>query len=336
MIKRKVLFIGTVFYNYHTLIQEAMENQGWAVDFYNDRPGTSSLTRAFLKINPKIIQKQIREHYVALLEKINHERYDLVFILNGKAFDGDMVKGLRKAQPQAEFVLYLWDSVLLYPHVREVIPVVDRAYTFDYEDAKSYPELELLPLFYTEEYASIPESSVKVEYDLASICTAHPNRYKDIRELFPKLEEKGLRIFSFYYIMKLQYVYNKLFVPAFRKAKKEEFNFTFLTSKEVVDIIKKSRCIFDIPHDKQTGLTMRTIETLGAKKKLITTNQKVANYNFYVEENIFILKSDNQEEVLPFLAKPYREIPKDIYDSYSLQSWVKRILHKDEKMTYTR
>ena len=283
---KRVLFIGTTFYTYHTMIIKEFEAQGFVVDYYSDRPSERSLTKGLIKINKNLVKKQTAAYFDEIINETKEKRYDIVFMINCKVYTKDMVEELKSLHKGAEFILYLWDSVKLYPFVEELIPLFDRAYTFDLDDSEGKYGLKLLPLFYHQEYAKIAEEKPQIKYDLVSICTAHPIRYRIIKELFPKLRKEGIRIYSFLFINKLQYLYNKVFVRQFWLARKNEFNFKSLRNEEIIEIIKESNTIFDIPHNKQSGLTMRTIETLGAKRKLITTNKQIKRYNFYDENNI--------------------------------------------------
>ena len=63
--------------------------------------------------------------------------------------------------------------------------------------------------------------------------------------------------------------------------------------KQVTDYIGNSRVVLDLPHPMQTGLTMRTIEAIGSKKKLITTNVDIVNYDFYNPKNILLIEREN-------------------------------------------
>ena len=64
-------------------------------------------------------------------------------------------------------------------------------------------------------------------------------------------------------------------------------SFKSLSSNEIVSYYDRSNIVLDISHPGQSGLTMRTFETIGAGKKLITTNADIKNYPFYNPENIF-------------------------------------------------
>ena len=71
---------------------------------------------------------------------------------------------------------------------------------------------------------------------------------------------------------------------------------------------------------------MRCIETMGAKRKLITTNGHIAEYDFYDPNNILIV--DRQNPVVPsgFTTSPYRDIPAEVYDCYRIDRWLETIL----------
>lgn len=86
----------------------------------------------------------------------------------------------------------------------------------------------------------------------------------------------------------------------------------------------------DVQHPKQIGLTLRCLETLGAKRKLITTNQDIRNYDFYNPNNILVVDRNNPVVPNGFLNTPYTEVNKGIYDKYSITSWVKHILKESE------
>ena len=94
-----------------------------------------------------------------------------------------------------------------------------------------------------------------------------------------------------------------------------------------MEITKKSRCILDFPYACQEGLTMRTIEALGAKCKLITTNKNIIQYDFYNEKNIYIIDPITMN--LPdeeFILSEYEDIPNDMYLYYSLDSWIEWLI----------
>ena len=136
--------------------------------------------------------------------------------------------------------------------------------------------------------------------------------------------------FYFYSPSKILFFFQKLFKKDFKYIKWKDVSFKSLSKSDVIDIIKQSKTIIDIQHPFQTGLTMRTIEMFGAKKKLFTTNKDIENYDFYNRSNIFIINRNEPKLDFDFLKKDYEEIDKTIYEKYSLNSWLK-IIFKDNK-----
>ena len=328
MQNKRVLYIGTPIFNYHQRIIAEFEEQGFLVDFYNDRPSESSWIKGILKIKPSMMSSLIQKYFDKIMAETRSKSYDLVFIVNCKVLTPDMIQQLKNSQKSARFVLYMWDSLKLYPNSKALIPLFDKAYSFDLEDCEKIKALTFLPLFYCKVFEEVGKDSnpVDLEYDLVSICTAHPNRYKKMRVLFPALEAKGLRIFSFMFLNKLQYWYNKAFVQEFKGANSGEFKFKPLSEQENLDMLRKSNSVFDMQHNHQSGLTMRTIETLGAKRKLITSNTNIKKYDFYHENNIFVMDEHNSSGIEQFIRHDYEPINDEIYRKYSLQSWLKTII----------
>ena len=83
--------------------------------------------------------------------------------------------------------------------------------------------------------------------------------------------------------------------------------------------------VLDSAQDGQLGLTIRVLEALGAKKKLITTNKDVVNYDFYKPENIYVYKGKIDLDNV-FFKSEYKDVERAVYEKYSLRSWLKEIV----------
>ena len=70
-------------------------------------------------------------------------------------------------------------------------------------------------------------------------------------------------------------------------------------------IYSNSRCVLDSAQEGQMGLTIRVLEALGAKKKLITTNEDIVNYDFYNEENIYVYDGKTFDFNSPFFKSVF-------------------------------
>jgi hypothetical protein len=93
---------------------------------------------------------------------------------------------------------------------------------------------------------------------------------------------------------------------------------------DVLVKIGKSKAILDYLSDPSDGLSLRPMESIFHKKKLITNSKLIANYDFYRPQNIFILGRDNLSDLPEFLNSPYEEIDKEIIEKYDFKNWLNR------------
>lgn len=325
----RLLLIMPNFFDYPQVIVETLSKMGYNVDFFDDRPSTNSLIKAIIRVNKKLIHKIICNYFDKIMSTVNSKTYDVVFLISGQSlsFDEDMIRQIKTAQPQARFILYQWDSLENFPYIEQMYQFFDKCYSFDKHDVEKHEKLLFLPLFYSERYEQLGKHQTnQFKYDFCFVGTAHPKKYKFINRIASQLQETYPKQFIYFYFpSRLVFFYRKLKNPELRKANYREFHFVPLKEKELDSILDNSRCILDSSQDGQIGLTIRVFEALGAKKKLITTNADVVNYDFYKEENIYVYdgKLDFQS---PFFTKPYKEIEPGIYHKYSLQSWLKEII----------
>ena len=83
-----------------------------------------------------------------------------------------------------------------------------------------------------------------------------------------------------------------------------------------------SRCLIEIVQEGQTGITLRALEALVYRKKLITTCQAIANYDFYTPRNILIWKGQSQQELADFMETDMQPIDEKTISKYSLHTWI--------------
>ncbi|MDR1734462.1 MAG: hypothetical protein LBR73_06250 [Oscillospiraceae bacterium] len=93
------------------------------------------------------------------------------------------------------------------------------------------------------------------------------------------------------------------------------------------DILRQSlasRSIFDPYRPGQTGYTLRVMEHMFFSKKLITTNPLVRQADFYNPANIFVYGEDDITTLKAWLDIPFKPVPEEIKDYYTLEMWVER------------
>lgn len=324
LLDKKILFIAPRFFNYEIEIKSELEKQGAKVDSLPDRPYESALAKAVTKHFPKLVCFFADGFYNRLLKIYGPKKYDVVFVINGQTLSRAFIHQIKKSSPKAVFIIYLWDSIANRKHVVENLNEFAQKFTFDAHDAEKY-NISLRPLFYGDGFASKDETPIK--YQISFIGTAHTDRYAIVDKIRKSLE---INVKAYWYLY-LQarwvfYVYRWL-QPGMRFAKLDDFKFTPLAKKELQKVFSESLAVLDIEHPHQNGMTMRTLETLGAQKKLVTTNKTVARYDFYAAQNICIV--DRKNPVIPadFLETPYKKIPDDIRNKYSIGGWIQEIFN---------
>lgn len=325
----KLLLIMPNFFDYPKLISNELNRLGYSVDFYDDRPSTNPFIKAIIRVNKNFINWYIQKYFDSIKRNISYKTYDIVFIISGQSlsFDEEMMDELRKLQPQARFILYQWDSLKNFPYIKRMEKFFDECYTFDRSDAENYKRLKFLPLFYNRQYEEIGKiNPIDYKYDFCFVGTAHPKKYKFITEMSKKLMPVYPKQFIyFYYPSRIVYFYRKLMNPELKKAKIGDFNYVPISRENMQMVYQKSKCILDSPQEGQQGLTIRVLEALGAKKKIITTNADIVNYDFYCPENIYVYQGEFDFNA-PFFKEPFKEIDQDIYQKYALRNWLKEIL----------
>lgn len=318
---KRILMFHVPNYGYHKVMIESFKKAGARVDDFDSRPSHNFWTKALIRINRNLLGPIIDKYHNSIIEKVKGNNYDIVYCYKGEAFSPAMIQKLKDLFPKAYFVLYFPDSVRNNPSARQIIPLFDDCYTFDKEDTGAF-DIKFLPLFYSDNMRAVANANVRKVYDLFFVGTVHSDRYNYIKKIVNQYEAKGLKAFTWFYFPSRVLYYKMILENSeVRNAPKEEFKFKTIPAAQLAQLLASSRVVLDIQHPKQTGLTMRTIETLGAKRKLITTNTQIKNYDFYNPANILVV--DRKNPVIPddFMTTPFVDIPKNIYDKYYIDNW---------------
>lgn len=328
--KKRVLLIAPLFFGYYQEIQAELEYEGYDVTYVCDAPSNSNISKAVARVSKRLILASTEKYFRAeVLPRVETERYDIVFVVAGMtfAFTADMMEQLRKKQPDARFIMYQWDSERNLPYAASIHHCFDRLFSFDMEDCRRDGKYAFLPLFYTRMYENIAQAEPEqLRYDCVYIGTAHPKKFREISEMAAALKAVMPRQFIFHYMpSKLKFLYQRILSPDFRGARYSELQHERLSPEEIRSVLEQSACILDAPQKGQTGLTIRTLEALGARRKLVTTNADIRRYDFYREENILVFDG-KIDAASPFFTQGYRELPEELYSKYSLRSWLRQML----------
>ncbi|KAA6302439.1 MAG: hypothetical protein EZS26_001271 [Candidatus Ordinivivax streblomastigis] len=340
--KEKILLLCPAFSNYHIAIKSKLIDMGYEVILedgikYYNKVKKYSKTHLETRIYSKKILELKKEWNEYLLEKYSKIVVDYLIVIKGDSLNENFLTDFRKSKLQTRFILYQWDSKKAFNY-KYLLPYFDSCFSFDSNDCEEDDQLEYLPLFFLDLYNMNTKSSdltndlFFVGGNLVITSKTGTIGYNGILNFIKAHTTK-----SFYkkrddllyeIICNNRYSFDFIIDGGHGKYKDiKGFNYISdrISHKEITDRLKVSKVIVDMNTPWQSGLTMRSIETLAAGKKLITTNENVKKEAFFDNRNILIFDpyktnfSVSEEFVnSDFIATNM--------NNYSLESFLKRLL----------
>jgi hypothetical protein len=319
------LYISADFFGYASEIAAEMERRGRKVLRFEDRPAVDTVTKALVRIDPRLAVGSMNRHFAKILTAARSNPIRDVLIVKGEAISVAMIRRLRAALPTARFTLYFWDSYRNMPHdsARKVC-LFDRAFSFDPKDVRADNRLRYRPLFYLPQFTSLP--AVDQDLDVLFLGTVHSDRYRILKRLRRTLPAGRTIEFQMYYPSRRLLTARRLVDPRFWGATESEFIFTPLNRERVTQLIARAKITVDIERPIQTGLTMRTIEMMGSGRKVVTTNASVLTADFYHPNNVALINRPNPTISEAFLDTPFEPLPDEVLRRYSLAGWIDTVL----------
>jgi hypothetical protein len=328
---KKILFLSVQTFNLEVEIKNKLEELGAEVTYYDERPANNNLIKGIIRLKRSLVQKRIDIYYKTILIDTAKIQFDYLFVNRGEIVPAFFLEELKKTQPKCQFVFYTWDSFTNHAHPITILKYFDKKFTFDSEDALQY-KINFRPLFFLDGYKYIKNSSpLQSKYNLLFLGTAHSDRYKISSTLVDYCNLNGLTSFCYYYMHgRLVYLYKKIFDHSFKEFDYKKLSFKSLTTQQILELYKDSDVILDINHPGQKGLTMRTFESIGAGKKMITTNVEIKKYSFYNPNNIFVIERENIQFSKSFFETNYEDISIEAYNRMSIEGWINCLFFEPE------
>jgi hypothetical protein len=326
---KKILFICPRFFGYENHIINELGAMGAEVSFLKDRffdgPLKSALTRLFPNLATHLASRAI----LKVLKKFpDNTKFDVLFVINGQTLSKIFLTRFKSLNPESQSVLYIWDSLMNRKNLRGKFSYFDRIFTFDPADAKKY-NLHFRPLFFVNNFKrSDTPAPQATNNQLVFVGTMHSDRLKVIQSI-SKQAPSHIKTFLYLYIQApWVYWFYKITKEEYRNTNRKDFNFNTINQDLLYEIYSRSSIILDIEHPNQQGLTMRTLESIGAGKKLITTNKSIQHYDFYNANNIAIINRDAFDHPIDprFWDCTYQEPDESVYEKYALRGWLKEVL----------
>ncbi|MCT4174035.1 lipopolysaccharide biosynthesis protein [Elizabethkingia anophelis] len=326
---KNILYLSARTFNLEKQIKSKLESFGAKVYFYDERLKDNNLTKAVIRVKKDLYRHKILKYYQRILQETKTIKIDYLFVVRGEVVPEFFLEKLREYHPDCIFIFYNWDSFKNTGNTADLLHLYDRKFTFDPEDAKRY-KINFRPLYYIDDYLNINQEKEK-KNDLLFLGTAHSDRYIISSKLKELLENKGKKVFCYYFMYsKWVYYFKRYFDKTFQHFELSKLSFKSLSLKEILSLYEVSNVILDINHPNQKGLTMRTFEAIGAKRKLITTNKEIFKFGFYNSNNIYYLDRDNIKVDLDFFDTPYLQTESELYKKLSISGWIYNLFVDDE------
>lgn len=334
---KNILFFSVQTFNLEKEIIKKLEEFGASVDYYDERPSNNNFVKGIIRLKRSVYQHRIDKYYGRILKKVSQKKYDFLFVNRGEVITEFFLKNFKITQPECILIFYTWDSFTNHAHPVSILKYFDKKFTFDSDDAVKY-NICFRPLFYLDAYKEISATKhEKLKYDLLFLGTAHSDRYRISNVVVNWCCKNELTSFCYYYMHgKIVYYYKKIFDKTFEEFDFKKLSFKSLTTNDIKTLYTQSNVILDINHPGQKGLTMRTFESIGAQKKMITTNSEIKRYSFYNPKNIFVIDRDDIKLDKTFFESRYEPLDIDFYECASIDGWLKCLFIKNEPNVWIR
>ncbi|HKO75997.1 MAG TPA: hypothetical protein VJU52_02205, partial [Flavobacterium sp.] len=254
--------------------------------------------KTFFKINLKKTLAS-KEYLNSIAE---NDTFDFMFIICPDFFTKEDLEYLiKKAKYSA---VYYWDSFDNIPRYTKTMSLFDASYSFEPKDVEKY-NLNFLTNFH-------------------HVSKIHPEPTNDVY-FIGSYDERFEVILNILNYLKSKEKSSKIYIQTSKKKvlkQNQNKGITFINKPISIDesekLFQNSKIILDVQKKIQNGLTFRVFEAMGNRKKLITTNTDIINYDFYNPNNIFVWRDDTQEIPESFFETNYQELPEEIFKKYSL------------------
>jgi|GEM_PF-211570 len=309
---RRILIVGRDYYFYtREIVSELTAGYGASVNFHPIEP-PGFLYRLLQKIGVGS-SRWLGRYHRKLIRRAQRAPPEIVLFVQVHQI-GHLVKEYREAFSSARFVLYYWDSLKTHDY-RGYLRYFDAVFSFDDGDCKEVAGLEYLPLFYCERFRSLRQQG-NPAYDISFVGVAvSVSRYERLVELRKWARTRGVSFFD--YVVVSPFLYAKMLL---RGRRLRDVHFKSLNEEALLRIYGNSRSVLDLPNNVQSGYTMRTFESLGSHRKLITANQNIVNEDFYTPESVFVIDAQREFPDRSFIYS--RAEFSSALERYSLRNWI--------------
>lgn len=313
----RICVISFDFWNYDAHIVDELRKKG--IDAYHINIGAyrhrnfpARIKNTFSKIVLRRNLKNEMRQKMIINELCKLGKQDQILVINPELIDRKYHQEIKKFT--GKYVAYLYDSLSRCP-ANHLFDLFDEIFSFDRDDARNH-HFKLIT-----NYNYLPETKITEtpKFDLVYLAS-FDNRLLFLSKIIKKLQD--LKLTS-----QVMVVGKKTWKKNLNLQINPSITYTRkrIKHEEIPAYYKKGMVLLDLIRENQTGLSFRIFEAMALKKKIITNNQTVKEYDFYNSENILVINDDLSNLEKSFFETEYQELAPEIYRKYTLENWVETV-----------
>lgn len=324
-----VLLVSPLTFNYHQIICDTLRSLGYEVTWWNERASDGTLHKILLRLLPGWTRKVSQRHFLRRLDALDPRSVSHVLVIKGEGLTTHVVQQMRQRFPGASMGFYLWDGLENVPGAPALLGSFDSVATFDPQDAQRHG-WNHRPLF-AKNTAPIATPASGYRFDWCFIGTLHSDRYRVVNRVRQSMKDAARAFVFGFFPSTLQSVVARLRSPVMWRAARGELSTRAMAPAQVRSVVAQSCAVLDVEHPRQRGLTMRTIETLLAGKKLITTNRHILESDLFHPSRVLLISRSAPAIDDAFLGVPFEPVEDSLRQSYSCEGWALQLLAAQEQ-----
>jgi hypothetical protein len=319
-----VLLVSPLTFSYHLSISETLSSMGYAVTWWDDRASSATWYKLALRLFPAMMVRWSERSFLKRLHQLYPASITHVLVIKGEGLSRRVALKMRETLALASMGLYLWDGVENVKGVSKILTAFDSVATFDPVDAKTFG-WTYRPLF-ARNISANKDIASPMKFDWCFVGTIYSDRHRVIHRLRQRCGPLSKNFVFGYFQSPWMLFIRRLLDWTLWLAPKGTLLTKPMSAADVAKVSECSRAVLDVEHPRQCGFTMRTIETLLAGKKLVTTNKHILDSDLYDPSRVCVINRTIPEIPVEFLDQPYLPVPDSLRSHYSCEGWAAELL----------
>lgn len=260
---------------------------------------TRKLLSYALKYNLKGLKKVFRN------KSIIKSSDDFIIVFDSR-MSKDFLEWIVEKKTSARLVFWYWNPI------RKSIPIEDIPCEYEIW-TYSKTEAEIYNIKFHEQFFLESEYEKRIENNKSIFFIGKDKgRLEELRKIEKYLKKNNIYT-NFIYVANRRKIFNN----------NDGIRNKVIPYKEVQKLCSECDTVFDYCAEKQDGLSLRPLEALYYKKKLITNNQSILEASFYDPKWIFVIGHDPFDKIVDFCNQQNIDRLSKSVDCYSIEQWYK-------------